>query len=93
MVEEALAVAGVVVGVEDVEEEVVDLEVEADDMTMRKKLFYYLIHIVLTLYEKISIHDLRIFFLHARLNISIIKQNVATIVIKHCDMSKRGFKR
>ena len=51
VVEEALAVAGVVVGVEDVEEEVVDLEVEADDMTMRKKLFYYLIHIVLTLYE------------------------------------------
>ena len=52
MVEEALAVAGVVVVVEDVEEEVVDLEVEADDMTMRKKLFYYLIHIVLTLYYK-----------------------------------------
>ena len=51
MVQEALAVAEVVIVVEDLEEEVVDLEVEADDMTMRKKLFYYLIHIVLTLYK------------------------------------------
>ena len=52
MVEEALAVAEVVVVVvEDLEEEVVALEVEVDDMTIRKKHLYYLIHIVLTLYE------------------------------------------
>ena len=51
MVEEALAVSEVVVVVEDLEEEVVDLEVEVDDMTMKKKHLYYLIHIVLTIYE------------------------------------------
>ena len=49
VVEEALAVAEVVVVVvEDLEEEVVALEVEVDDMTIRKKHLYYLIHIVLT---------------------------------------------
>ena len=51
VVEEALAVAEVVVVVEDLEEEVVALEVEVDDMTMRKKHLYYLIHNVLTIYE------------------------------------------
>ena len=55
MVEEALAVAEVVVVVvEDLEEEVVALEVEVDDMTIRKKHLYYLIHIVLTVYEVLN---------------------------------------
>ena len=51
MVEEALAVAKAGLVVEDLEEDLVDLEVEVDDVTMRKKHLYYLIHIVLTLYE------------------------------------------
>ena len=46
--EEALAVAEVGMMVEDLEQDVVDLEVEVDDMIMRKKHLYYLIHIVLT---------------------------------------------
>ena len=46
-----MAVVEVVMVVDDLEEEVVDLEVEVDDVTMRKKHLYYLTHSILTLYE------------------------------------------
>ena len=42
--EEALAVVEVVMVVDDLEEEVVDLEVEVDDMTIRKTFVLFYTH-------------------------------------------------